>query len=455
MTDARRHLVTLATIQRREVSWLQHGTIPRGMLAILAGHPGLGKSLWTLRLAAELTHRGMNIVICSAEDSLEHSIKPRLQAAAADTTKVHALIPRDENGDARGVGFPTDAPLLLEAILAVEAVLCIIDPVTAHIDHDVDSHKDASLRGALAPLSRIAEESFAAVLAVYHLNKTSSSSDPMMRVGGSIGGPGAARSALLIDRDPDDPDKDRGSRRVLAHFKCNVGPLQPSRLLEVVPVLLPASDGEPEVHTATIHDLGESTHGAHSILAAGSDDRTILDDAIDFLTAELADDDAEAKKLRSAARAVGISDRTLDRARKRLAVEAYRSGGFGELGKWYWRLPTKDATLGVLSQNGSKDATPQSGIADPRLARARAGESHFVAALDTSNTQKPLEQEDSSKDANGHCDMASLEGRFDNAERHNLLRTPTANPPARAHDAPAREDTADPYVPNPDEDLPF
>lgn len=443
MPDATRHLVTLATVQRREVVWLHAGTIPRGMLSILAGHPGLGKSLWTLRLAAELTHAGMNIVICSAEDSLEHSIKPRLQAAAADTSKIHALVPRDDEGNPRGVGFPTDAPLLLEAILAVEAVLCIIDPVTAHIDQKVDSHNDASLRGALAPLSRIAEESFAALLAVYHLNKTTSSNDPMMRVGGSIGGPGAARSALLIDRDPDDPDKDRGSRRVLAHFKCNIGPLQPSRLLEVVPVLLPADNHEPEVHTATVVDHGESQHGAGSLLAASGDDRTIIDDAVEFLEAELADDDQEAKKLRTAARAVGISDRTLDRARKRLAVEAYRSGGFGELGKWYWRLPTKNATGGVLSENGSKDATA--------LARARAGGSTFVASLETSNTQKPHEQEDSSKNANGACDVASLDGFSLRAP----LRTPTANPPARAHDAPAREaDTTPPFTP-PDEELPF
>ena len=43
----------------------------------------------------------------------------------------------------------------------------------------------ASVRSALAPLHRIAEETTAAILCVYHLNK-SSGSDPMMRLGGSI-----------------------------------------------------------------------------------------------------------------------------------------------------------------------------------------------------------------------------------------------------------------------------
>ena len=46
-------LVSLIDVQRREIVWLEQGTIPRGMISIVAGHPGLGKSMWALGLAAK------------------------------------------------------------------------------------------------------------------------------------------------------------------------------------------------------------------------------------------------------------------------------------------------------------------------------------------------------------------------------------------------------------------
>lgn len=182
-----RHLIHLSNVQRREVIWLAGTPIPRGMLSILAGHPGLGKSLWTVALAARVSHAGGHVIVCSAEDSLEHTIKPRLQAAGADTSCVHALVPQTTDGNDRGVTFPADAALLAEAIAEVKAILAIIDPVTAMLDPGVDSHRDASFRSALAPLHRVAEETTAALLAVYHLNK-SQGSDPMMRSAGRSAG---------------------------------------------------------------------------------------------------------------------------------------------------------------------------------------------------------------------------------------------------------------------------
>jgi hypothetical protein len=59
---------------------------------------------------------------------------------------------------------------------------------------------------------------------------------------GSIGTQGAARSALLLARDPGEE-----ARRVLCHFKCNVGPEQPSLLYALDPILLLAMNGAPDV----------------------------------------------------------------------------------------------------------------------------------------------------------------------------------------------------------------
>ena len=333
-----RHLIHLSNVQRREVIWLAGTPIPRGMLSILAGHPGLGKSLWTVALAARVSHAGGHVIVCSAEDSLEHTIKPRLQAAGADTSCVHALVPQTTDGNDRGVTFPADAALLAEAIAEVKAILAIIDPVTAMLDPGVDSHRDASLpiRARTAPPSSRRNDRGAA-------RRRPLEQEPGQRphdaLGGSIGGPGQARSALLLDRDPDDPEKDRGTRRVLAHFKSNVGPLQPSRLLEVTPTHLPAAHGEPSIDTARIIDLGESVHGARHLLAENGADRTAVAEAEQFLRDELADGiTVAAKTIRTAARDAGISPRTLDRAKKRLGVISKKEG-FGTTGAWAWTLP--------------------------------------------------------------------------------------------------------------------
>jgi hypothetical protein len=231
--------------------------------------------------------------------------------------------------------------MLLEAMRETEAVLAIVDPISAQLDAAVDSHRDASLRSALAPLHRVAEEMTAAILIVLHLNK-SNGNDPLMRLGGSIGAGAAPRSALLLDRDPEGRD---GPGRVLAHFKSNIGPRQPSRQLQVTPVLLEASGLEPEVESARMVDVGESVHTADVLLAAGGEDRTAVDEAVEFLQSELGDGrEMETKTIRRKAHELGISDRTLDRAKQRLGVVSKKSG-FGSDGVWTWRLiPPKDAS---------------------------------------------------------------------------------------------------------------
>lgn len=333
-------LVRLADVQRKEVVWLEPGTIPRGMLSIIAGHPGLGKSLWVDWLAAQVTGRGQAVILCSAEDSLEFTLKARLQAVGADTRLVHALVPRTKAGHPRGVTFPADDQLLLDTVAAVGGALVVIDPIGAHIGEGIDSHKDASLRQALAPLSRVAEETASAIVAVWHLNK-SGGTDPMMRLNGSIGGPGQARSGLLLDRDPDDPGGERGDRRVIAHFKCNVGPLQPSRLFKVEPVLLPADNLEPEVHTARLAALGESAYSGHGLLAANGacgEERTATDDAADFLRSELAGGERPAAELTRIAGELDVSKKVLRLAAGKLGVVRQREG-FGAGSRIVWSLP--------------------------------------------------------------------------------------------------------------------
>jgi hypothetical protein len=327
------------SIQRERVEWLWPNRIPLGAVSLTVGDPGLGKSMLTCWLAARLSREGKNSILATAEDSLAAVVRPRLEAAGADLDRVTFVHMLDEGGE-DGLCLPDDIDELEKAVAEEAAVFVSIDPLTAHLPAEVNSWRDQSIRLALAPLHRMAERQRCAVNVIVHLNK-SVSTEPLRRVGGSIGIPAAARSALLLARDPDDPDGEEGTTRVLAQVKTNYGVEAPSLRFGIESVLLPASDTSPDVETARLVELGECEHRGETLLASRGDpdQQSAAADAEEFLLAELDPDDRPAKEMKRAARDAGIHERTLERAKAKLKVKSYRKGGIGAEGVWYWHLP--------------------------------------------------------------------------------------------------------------------
>jgi AAA domain len=70
----------------------------------------------------------------NAEDGLGDTIRPRLEAAGADLTKVLALSPMKDDDNI--ISIPTDIPLIEKAIERVGARLLIIDPLSAFMRGD-------------------------------------------------------------------------------------------------------------------------------------------------------------------------------------------------------------------------------------------------------------------------------------------------------------------------------
>jgi AAA domain len=317
------------------VEWLWPDRVPFGAITVLAGQPGLGKSLLTIELASKVStgkagREPASVVLLSAEDSRSRVVKPRLEAAGADLKHVH-LPDITREGFATGLVFPDDAPRLREAVMTTEAKLVVIDPLSAHLAGRINSWNDQKVREALVPLHRMAEETGAAVLIVAHLNK-GESPDPLQRIGGSIGLAAAARSVLLVAPDPDDPDGISSRRRVLAHVKSNVGPLAESRRLMIENAR--AAMGAP---TARIKDVGASPHSASELLAVDPPERGgKLTEAVQFLQSELRDGLRLATELEEEAAKRDISKKTLYRAKTRIRVLS-RKDEFG--GRWSWELP--------------------------------------------------------------------------------------------------------------------
>jgi hypothetical protein len=210
------------------------------------------------------------------------------------------------------------------------------DPLSAHLEGRVDSWKDQSIRHALAPLAALAEERALAVLVVAHLNK-GQSTDPIQRLGGSIGLPAAARSVLLLGRDPEDPQGERGNRRVLAQVKNNFGPQANSLRLEIIESEVP--DPLSTRRAAHIMATGTSEYEGSDLLAppTPNDLPVVTGEAVDFLRETLAGGARTAKEVEVEASQAGIPFETVKRAKKRAGVITRKQRGVLN-GAWIWEL---------------------------------------------------------------------------------------------------------------------
>ena len=81
---------------------------------------------------------------------------PRLDAAGADRRRIFTMQIKGPKGDTAGLFLFDQIPVLEQAILTAGDVrLIIIDPVTAYVGK-TDDHKNAEVRGLLAPLVEVA-----------------------------------------------------------------------------------------------------------------------------------------------------------------------------------------------------------------------------------------------------------------------------------------------------------
>ena len=332
----RGRMVRASEITPKKYEWLWQDRIPLGALTILAGDAGLGKSMLTVLLAAELSRGRLNgipgnTIILNAEDNLEATIMPRLQAAGADLDRI--AIPPDKGGDTPTT-FPSATAWLAKTIIEEEARLVIIDPLVNHLDSTVNSWKDQSVRTALRPLHEAAEATGSAVVVIMHLNKTQGSA-PLNRIGGSTGLGAAARSALLFARDPNDPNPEAGVQRALTQLKTNLGRQAPTLLYEIEEITLGTAEGE---RAPRLNLTGESTLNPSDFSDTGG--ASALGEAVDFLKYVLADGQPQSAKA-TMARAMdeGISITTLKRAKNAAGIITKKGNP-----AFTWRLaaPSKD-----------------------------------------------------------------------------------------------------------------
>jgi hypothetical protein len=303
--------------------------------------------------------------VVTAEDHLAAVARPRLEAARADLDLVRFVT--------APITLPDDAQKLGELVDEFEVKLVVLDPLVAFIGDGVNTHRDHHVRRVLAPLADLAERARVALVVVIHTNKAMGT-EPLMRISGSIGFTGAARTVLLAADDPQDDN-----RRILGVVKSNLAEMPAPLAYRVVGEVV--HDGIP---TSRIEWLGEAPEVDVRELLAQRDpeERTAREEAIEYLQeAGVQEVARQAKELLADAGAMGISDKTLQRARRALRIPSWRDGFQGP---YYWGPrsgpnadPNLDTpTLSTLSRLGltrrSRGPTPTTWTRPQGLGNSRS-----------------------------------------------------------------------------------
>lgn len=310
-----------SAVTQRKIEWLWYPYIPYGKLTILQGDPGEGKSTFMLNIAALLTKGkempdgfhvagAQRVVYQTAEDNLADTVKPRLVTAGADCSRIAYII--DE-----------DSPLTLEdnriekVIQQTNARLFILDPLQAYLSQDSDMFNAGRMRQQLKRLADIAAKYKCAIVVIGYMNKSSGEKN-LYRGLGSIDIAAIARSVLMISRDKGD-----SSIRYMFPVKSSLAPEGSTIAFSFDQKTGLRWIGQCQKKQIEDFDIDDSKKA----LAR----RVVLE--------ILHEQDTRSRDILHKLQLMGISERTINTAKKELGVTSYRKEG-----AWFWHLDDRPTT---------------------------------------------------------------------------------------------------------------
>ncbi|MBQ6096074.1 MAG: AAA family ATPase [Lachnospiraceae bacterium] len=243
----------------------------------------------------------------SAGHRLADTVKPRLEEAGADCSRISVIDESDKS-------LSMVDERIEEALKATNAKLLILDPIQAYLGGGMDMNRANEARDMTKRLGALAEKYKCAIVLIGHMNKAGGTKAAYRGIG-SIDFYAVARSVLLVGRIEGEPDK-----RAMVQIKNNLAAFGHSKAFEL------SEDG--------FRWIGDYEITADEVLGGVAPKVNKQDRATDLLKELMKDRRIiPSNEIFEMAREEDISKRTLENAKQSLGIKAKKIND-----TWYWVL---------------------------------------------------------------------------------------------------------------------
>jgi len=346
--------IPATAIEAKITNWLWPDVFPLGAMSLLAGKQNNGKSISSRDVVARTTNGTdwpdgskntlgpRKVLMLCAEDVLETTVKPQLMAAGADISKIYFLTKvcaqvydqkKDESKkEIRRLELAKDVEKIRQLLEAdPEIALVVCDTLRSYFGN-INSSSDREVGPVLDALSSaLGDCESCCFLGIIHHNKRSDT-DAVQSILGASSVAGVVRAAFSCARDPENKEEfffsyvkgNLTGKRTGMKFKTPTKPVQ-----------IQGKD-VPVPYAEWLHSTDED---ANDVMALEKESRGNKNQQIDkarlFLPMVLEKGPRLARELFNEAKAEGISEQQLKRAKYELGnvQTSKRKDG------WIWYLP--------------------------------------------------------------------------------------------------------------------
>lgn len=366
-------LQALTEFNSEPVEWLWGSWLPRGVVTLMDGNPGVSKSTLVADLVARITTAREwpdgsapassdpgRVIWITTEDDPGRVLRPRVEAAGGEARRV--LYVTSE------VVFPSGAGAFRELVVQVAAQpeglsLVVLDPLFSHLEASIRTIADSEMRrGVMNPLQDTADAAGIAILVVRHFSKDTTAS-AVNRGAGSLGGiVGSARAVWTVTVDKSD---ETGETKAIGVSKLNYARATKPLLYSVVDKIPP---GWVTGSVSGINWRGRSRLTIDELLTESPKAKKaaqVLRELLEDRGGTMTSIDAIA-----ALQASGYGRSAINTAKSELGIHARK---LGMSHGWEWSLPSAEESEESRGDSSKSPKNHGGDSSDEALVRAGAG----------------------------------------------------------------------------------